>query len=277
MSKRTVQFSMVHPHAAGIDVGSKSHWVCAGQGKDYIRQYDVFTEDLHELSNWLKSLGVQTIAMESTGSYWKSLFLLLQDHGFEVILVHATHVKNVRGKKSDIQDCQWIWQLHSAGLLSPSFQPDELTESLRAYTRHRKSLIQGAARYISKMQKALVVQNIHLSVVLTDITGKSGKAIIEAILSGERDEKKLAALADPRVKKDKQTIAKALKGHWKYQHLFELRQSWQMYQFYHQQIAQCDMEIEKILQAQIKANSQQELVYEPKKKRSGRKMTLLLI
>ncbi|MCP4266393.1 MAG: IS110 family transposase [Candidatus Brocadiaceae bacterium] len=273
MAKRRVQFSMVNPKAAGIDVGSKSHWVCAGKGMDYVREYSVFTSDLHEMAHWLESLGVQTIAMESTGFYWKSLFLLLQDHGFEVILVHAAHVKNVRGKKSDIQDCQWIWQLHSAGLLSASFQPDELTEKLRAYTRHRKSLIDGAARYISKMQKAMVVQNIHLSVVLTDITGKSGQAIISAILNGEHNGQKLATLADPRVKADKETIAKALTGHWKDQHLFELGQSWKMYQFYHDQIAECDVQIEQILQAQVEHNGQDDLAYEPKKKRTGQKMT----
>ena len=271
MAKRTVQFPMANPKAAGIDIGSKSHWVCAGQGMDHVREYAVFTSDLHEMAHWPKSLGVQTIAMESTGFYWKSLFLLLQDHGFEVILVNAAHVKNVRGKKSDIQDCQWIWQLHSAGLLSASFQPDELTGSLRAYTRHRKGLIDGAARYISKMQKAMVVQNIHLSVVLTDITGKSGQAIIGAILNGERNGQKLAALADRRVKADKATIVKALTGHWKDQHLFELRQSWQMYQFYHKQIAECDIEIEQILQVQIESNGQHDLVYGPKKKSTGRK------
>lgn len=271
MSKSTVKFSMVNPHAAGIDVGSKSHWVCAGNGEDCVREYSVFTEDLHEMANWLKSLGVQTIAMESTGFYWKSLFLILQDHGFEVILVHAAHVKNVRGKKSDIIDCQWIWQLHSAGLLSASFQPDDLTESLRTFTRHRKSLIDGAARYISKMQKAMVVQNIHLSVVLTDITGKSGQAIISAILAGERDGVKLAQLSDPRVKADKETIAKALTGNWKNQHLFELRQSWEIYHFYYKQIADCDTQIEQILTAQIERTGQNDLAYEPKKKKKRAK------
>jgi len=272
---RTVKFSMVNPHAAGIDVGSKSHWVCAGT--DQIREYSVFTEEIHEMAHWLKYLGIQTIAMESTGFYWKSLFLILQDHGFEVILVHAAHVKNVRGKKSDIIDCQWIWQLHSAGLLSASFQPNDLTESLRTYTRHRKSLIDGAARYISKMQKSMVVQNIHLSVVLTDITGKSGQAIISAILGGQRDGQQLAALADRRVKADKRTIAKALTGNWKDQHLFELRQSWEMYQFYHQQIAQCDIKIEQILKAELQRTGQNDLAYEPKKKRNGQKMTPILI
>lgn len=269
MSKSSVKFSLVNPHAAGIDVGSRSHWVCAGAGK--IKEYKVFTEDLHQMARWLKSLGIQTIAMESTGYYWKSLFLLLQDYGFEVILVHAAHVKNVRGKKSDMLDCQWIWQLHSAGLLSASFQPDNFTESLRAYTRHRKSLIDGAARYISKMQKAMIVQNIHLSVVLTDITGKSGKAIIAAILAGERDGKKLAALADRRVKASKEDIAKALTGHWKEQHLFELKQSWEMYHFYHTQIQECDLCIEKLLDLEVNKQHLADLAYEPKKKKKRAK------
>lgn len=272
MAKRkSVKFSLVNPHAAGIDVGSRSHWVCAGEGQ--IKEYKVFTEDIHEMAKWLKSLGIQTIAMESTGFYWKSLFLLLQDYGFEVILVHAAHVKNVRGKKSDMLDCHWIWQLHSAGLLSASFQPDNFTESLRAYTRHRKSLIDGAARYISKMQKAMVIQNIHLSVVLSDITGKSGKAIITAILNGERDGNKLAALADRRVKASKEDIAKALTGHWKKQHLFELQQSWEMYNFYHTQIKECDKRIEQLLQEEAEKQHVQDLAYEPKKKSNGLKMT----
>ncbi len=265
MAKRkSVKFSLVNSAAAGIDIGSRTHWVCAGE--EQIREYKVFTEDLHEMAKWLKSLGIQTVAMESTGFYWKSLFLLLQDYGFEVILVHAAHVKNVRGKKSDMLDCHWIWQLHSAGLLSASFQPDNFTESLRAYTRHRKSLIDGAARYISKMQKAMIIQNIQLSVVLSDITGKSGKAIITAILNGERDGNKLAALAHSRVKASKEDIAKALTGHWKKQHLFELRQSWEMYNFYHTQIEECDKQIEQLLQEEAEKQHVQDLAYEPKKK-----------
>lgn len=273
MAKRSVKFSLIHAHAAGIDVGSRNHWVCAGEQADLTREYSVFTEDLHELAKWLKSLGVQTIAMESTGFYWKSLFLLLQDYEFEVILVHAAHVKNVRGKKSDMLDCQWIWQLHSAGLLSASFQPDNFTESLRTYTRRRKSLIQDAARCVSKMQKALVLQNIHLGVVLSDIAGKSGRAIIKAILEGERQGEKLAQLADPRVRADKATIAKALTGYWKEQHLFELRQCWQMYQYLHEQISECDTKIESLLQAQIEQLGQADLAYEARKKKDRPRMT----
>jgi len=266
MAKRTVKFSMVNPHAAGIDVGSRSHWVCAGDGKEYVNEFPVFTQDIHRMAKWLKSLDIQTIAMESTGFYWKSLFLLLQDHGFEVILVHAAHIKNVRGKKTDVKDCQWIWQLHRAGLLSASFQPNTFTDAVRTYTRHRKSLIEGAARYISKMQKAMVRQNIHLSVVLTDITGKSGQAIIGKILEGERDGKNLASLADPRVKADKTTIAKALNGHWKAEHLFELKQAWETYHFYQKQISSCDQQIEQLLQREIALKGQNDLVYDGKKK-----------
>jgi len=267
MAKKSVKFSMVNPNAAGIDIGSKSHWVCAGKEKEHIREFSVFTHDLHELANWLKSLGIQTIAMESTGVYWKSLFLLLQDYQFEVILVNASHVKNVRGKKTDVQDCQWIWQLHTAGLLAASFQPDIFTESIRTYSRHRKSLIDGAARYVSKMQKAMVVQNIHLSVVLTDITGKSGRAIITKILAGERDGKKLATLADPRVKASKEKITKALTGYWKEEHLFELRQAWDMYNYYYSQVAECDKRIERLLKEEIQREGQNDLLYNSKRKR----------
>lgn len=266
MAKRTVKFSMVNPHAAGIDVGSKSHWVCAGANEEQTREFSVFTESLHEMANWLKSQGIETIAMESTGFYWKSLFLLLQDYGFEVILVHAAHIKNVRGKKTDVQDCHWIWQLHSAGLLSASFQPDSFTDTIRTYTRHRRSLIEGAARYVSKMQKAMVRQNIHLSVVLTNIMGKSGKAIIAKILDGERDGTKLAALAHSRVKADKATIAKALTGHWKAEHLYELRQAWKMYHFHQDQIMDCDQQIEELLQKEIQRKGQNDLLYDGKKK-----------
>ena len=266
MAKQSVKFSMVNPHAAGIDVGSKTHWVCAGDNPEHIQEYAVFTQDLHRMAKWLKSLGIQTIAMESTGFYWKSLFLLLQDYGFEVILVHAAHIKNVRGKKTDVQDCHWIWQLHSAGLLSASFQPDSFTDTMRTYTRHRRSLIEGAARYVSKMQKAMVRQNIHLSVVLTDIMGKSGQQIISKILEGERDGTKLAKLAHSRVKVDKVTIAKALTGNWKTEHLFELRQAWNMYHFHQQQIAEIDQQIEQLLEKEIQRKGQNDLLYDGKKK-----------
>lgn len=270
MKKQVISFALSNPNACGIDVGSRSHWVCIGPNPEDIREFQVFTSDLHQLARWLCANGVKTVVMESTGFYWKPLFLMLQSYGLEVFLVNAAHVKNVSGKKSDMSDCQWLWRLHSAGLLSASFQPDNFTEELRAYTRHRKSLIEDASRYINKMQKALVLMNIQLPVVLTDITGKSGQFIIQAILDGERDGKKLARLVDKRVKADQDTIVKALHGTWLPQYLFELRQCWQMYGFLHDQIAQCDHEIETLLQAQVELTGQNELVY-PKPKGQKKK------
>ena len=209
--KKGVKFTIVNPHAAGIDIGSKSHWVSIGLDEDQVREFGVFTEDLHELCKWLKSNKIQTVAMESTGFYWKQLFVMLQSYGMEVYLVNASFTKNVQGRKpSDKADGRWIWRLHSVGLLPASFQPDYFTEELRTYTRHRKRLIEGASQCINRMQKSLTLMNIQLPVVLSNIAGKSGMDIIEAILDGERDATKLAALADSRVKADKATLAKAL-------------------------------------------------------------------
>jgi transposase len=167
--KQSVSFSLVHPHACGIDVGSRSHWVCIGEGEGQVREFKAFTEDLHELCRWLCSNGVRTVSMESTGFYWKQLFLMLQSYGLEAVLVNAAQTKHAGGRKSDLSDCQWLWRLHSAGLLTGSFQPDSFTEELRTYNRHRKSLIEDASRYIAKLQKALVMMNLQLPLVLTDI------------------------------------------------------------------------------------------------------------
>lgn len=262
-----LDFPVVHPHAAGIDIGSRSNWTCIGRGPDAVREFGVFTEDHHELARYFKANGVQTIAMESTGVYWKSLFLLLQAYDFEVILVNATQVKNVKGKKTDVQDCQWIWQLHSVGLLSASFQPDEFTEELRTLNRHRKSLIEGASRCVAKMQKALTLMNIQLPLVLSDIMGKSGQAIIGAILSGQRNAEQLAQLADARVKADQATIAKALTGFYKEQHLFTLQQCWDLYHFHQRQLHQCDARMEQLLQKWAEESGQAELAYTPQKKK----------
>lgn len=266
-SKRTVSFPTVNPNACGIDIGSTSNWTCVGEDRCDTREFGVFTDDHHELAKWLLSKKVKTVAMESTGIYWKPLFLILQSYGFEVILVNAGHVKNVRGKKTDISDCKWIWKLHQAGLLHGSFQPDVFTEEIRTYNRRRQSLIEGSSQCILRMQKSMILMNLQLSVVLTDITGKSGKLIIQAILCGERDATKLAALADPRVKADKVTIIRALTGQWHEQQLFVLQQAWQMYNMHQQQIRACDAKIEQLLQDRVWHNNQNDLVYDPPKRK----------
>jgi len=271
-AKDRIDFSLINPHAGGIDVGSRSHWVSTGLGEGQTKEFGVFTEDLHSLCQWVKAQGVKTIAMESTGFYWKQLFVMLQSYGLEVYLVNASYTKNIRGRKpSDLSDSQWIWKMHSVGLLPASFQPDNFTEELRTYTRHRKRLIEGASQCVNRMQKCLTLMNIQLPVVLSDITGKSGMAIIEAILGGERDGEKLAGLANDRVKTDKATIAKALTGFWREDHLFELEQHWQMYHYHRRQLQACDEKIDALLNARVHQTNQIELVYEPKKKSGGKK------
>lgn len=274
MAKRkasAMDFPVVHPHAAGIDIGSCNNMACIGPDDDQIQEFGVFTEDHHRMAQWFVSNSVTTVALESTGYYWQSLFLILQSYNLEVILVNAKYAKNISGKKTDVQDACWLWKLHTVGLLTNSFQPDSFTEELRTYNRQRKSLIQGSSRYVSKMQKSLILMNLQLSVVLSDITGKSGKAIISAILAGERDGKVLAQLAHPRVKASKEDIAKALTGHWHEHHLFALQQSWDTYLFYQEQIRQCDQKIDELLSAKVVANGQHDLYYESCKKKRRRK------
>lgn len=270
--KQATNFEVVNPQAAGIDVGSRFHWVSVGTHGDASRQFGVFTEDLHALCKWLKSNQVKTVAMESTGFYWKQLFVMLQSYEMEVYLVNASFTKHIQGRKpSDMSDSQWIWKMHSVGLLPASFQPDDFTEELRTYVRHRSRLIEGAAQCVNRMQKCMTLMNIQLPIVLSDITGKSGMAIIKAILGGERNGKKLAQLADRRVKADQATLAKALTGFWRADHLFELEQYWEMYHNYQKQLNKCDDRIDTLLAARVQATGQVELAYS-QKKRLGPKM-----
>jgi len=270
---RVTNFQVVNPQAAGIDVGSRFHWVSVGTQADESRQFGVFTEDLHALCKWLISKQVKTVAMESTGFYWKQLFVILQSYEMEVYLVNASFTKHIQGRKpSDMSDSQWIWKMHSVGLLPASFQPDHFTEELRTYVRHRSRLIEGAAQCVNRMQKCMTLMNIQLPIVLSDITGKSGTAIIEAILSGERNGEKLAQLADRRVKADQATLAKALTGFWRADHLFELEQHWEMYHNYQKQLKKCDERIDALLDARVQATGQAELA-PSQKKRLGAKMT----
>lgn len=250
MTKRTrAEFQLTHPNAAGIDIGSASHWVAVPTDRDDepVREFKSFTSDLNRLADWLTVCDVDTVAMESTGVYWIPLYELLESRGFTVFLVNARHVKNVSGRKSDVLDCQWLQQLMSFGLLSGAFRPDGAICALRAVMRHRAVLLSYQASHIQHMQKALTQMNLQLGHVITDITGVTGQAIIRAIVAGQRDPYKLAAHRDGRVKASEQDIAESLHGNWREEHLFALQQSLALYDEYHQQIAMCDAKLEAML------------------------------
>ena len=242
---------MIHPHAAGIDIGSREHWVAVPEDRDErsVRRFGCFTADLYALADWLKRCGVETVAMESTGVYWIPLYQILEERGFEVKLVNAHHVKNVPGRKSDVQDCRWLQRLHSYGLLSGSFRPEAQVCVLRSYLRQRDNLIRYASAHIQHMQKALTEMNLHLHKVLSDITGVTGMRMVRAILEGQRNPVALAAMRDGRVKSSAAEIAKALEGDYRPEHLFVLRQAVELYDIYHEKIASCDREIEAVLSA----------------------------
>jgi len=237
---------VVHPDAAGIDVHSEFHFVAVPSGRDEqsVRRFGAFTEDLERLADWLQSCGVRSVAMESTGVYWIPLFELLERRGFHVVLVDPRKLKSVPGRKSDVQDCQWLQQLHTFGLLAAAFRPDEQTCVLRAYLRQRALLVEHAAQHIQHMQKSLTQMNLKLDKVLSDITGVTGLLIIDAILDGERDPRHLAALRDERCRNDEATIAKALVGTWRDEHLFTLKQARELYRTMQRLIAECDAQIE---------------------------------
>lgn len=243
--KQADKFELINPHAAGIDIGSRFHYVCVGKNKDSqpIRKFNCFTPDLHNLADWLIKCKITTVAMESTGVYWIPVFQILESHGLEVILVNARHVKNVPGKKTDVQDCQWLQQLHTYGLLSRSFRPDADICVLRSYVRQRDNLIRSARVHIQRMQKALTQMNIQLHKVISDITRATGIAIIKAILNGERDPQVLAKLRNVQIKNNEEVIAHALVGDYREEHLFSLQQEYDLYCFYQLKIAECDNRI----------------------------------
>jgi transposase len=243
--------SLTHPNAAGIDIGSASHWVAVAPHLDEqpVREFASFTADLQELAQWLRACGVDTVAMESTGVYWIALYELLDSQGFEVILVNARHVKNVSGRKSDVLDCQWLQQLHSFGLLAGAFRPADAVCELRAVTRQRAMLLRNQARSVQHMQKALTQMNIQLANVISDVAGVTGQAIIREIVAGERDPQVLAAFRDCRIKASTQDIAKSLHGNWRGEHLFALKQALAVFDFCGVQLAECDGEIELRLKA----------------------------
>lgn len=238
---------IVNPDAAGIDIGATSHFVAVpkGRDKDTVKEFECFTPDIQNMICWLKKCSVKTVVMESTGSYWIPVFEMLDQAGFEVKLVDAHHIKNVKGRKSDVIDCQWLQQLHTHGLLSAAFRPEDDIVELRSYLRQRSMLIETVARHTQHMQKALIQMNLHLHNVINDITGVTGMAIIRAILKGERNPSKLAAMRDPRCANPVEIIKKSLQGNYREDHLFTLKQAVEAYDFFQARIAECDEEIKK--------------------------------
>ncbi len=245
--KRVEHLPIVYPNAAGLDIGACEIYACVPpeRAEDNVKVFGTFTPDLNALADWLAAHQVESVAMESTGVYWIPAFELLEGRGFKVYLVNARQMKGVPGRKSDVQDCQWIQKLHSVGLLTNSFRPDAEMCALPAYLRHRADLLQHRASHIQHMQKAMAQMNIQLAQVLDDITGETGLAIVRAIVAGERDSVKLAQFRDCRCKSSEETIAKALTGTWKDEHVFALQQSLALFDFYTQQIAACDAQVQQ--------------------------------
>ena len=250
VSKRPQVMEQIQPNAAGVDVHSDTHFVAVPEDRDEhpVRVFGAFTEDLVKVADWLSACGITTVAMESTGVYWIPLYEYLEKRGFQVLLVDPRKLKSVPGRKSDIHDCQWLQQLHTYGLLAAAFRPDDQTCVLRAYMRQRGVLVEEASRHVLRMQKSFEQMNVKLEKVLSDITGVTGMQIIEAILAGERDPEKLAKFRDPRCHNDEETIAKALLGEWREEHLFTLRQAVDQYRMCCKLIEECDARVEAHLQ-----------------------------
>ena len=265
---------MVHLNAAGIDIGSASHWVAVPEDRDDqpVREFRSFTPDLHALADWLDVCGIETVAMESTGVYWIPLFEILQERGLEVLLVNARHVKGVPGRKSDVTDCQWLQQLHTFGLLRGSFRPDAEITAIRTLVRHRGTLVREAAAHIQRMQKTMTLMNLQLHNVISDVTGVTGMAILRDIVAGHTDPAVLALHRDYRCKASNEEFVASLTGHYRGELVFALRQSIELYDVYQDKIRACDEQIEALIRA-LEAQCptpERELTTKPRSKRPRR-------
>ena len=249
--KSSGQLLTLNEHAAGLDVGSTFHVVAvrSDQDDEPVRTFRSFSGDLHRMADWLSSVGIKTVAMESTGVYWIPVFEILEARGFEVLLVNARNVKNVPGRKTDVNDAQWLQQLHQHGLLCGSFRPREGVTCLRAYLRHRERVVEYAASHVQHMQKALMQMNVQLHHVVSDITGATGMRIIRAIVTGNHAPEKLAEHRDVRCAASEETIREALTGNYRPEHLFALKQALELWDFHQTKIAECDVEIEAVLKS----------------------------
>lgn len=247
-------FEIINPNCAGIDIGSRSHFVAVGQELADVQEFGVYADDLVAICTHLKENGITSVAMESTGAYWQNLYIELVKHGFEVVLANGKFTKNIKGKKTDVKDARWIQKLHSIGLLTSSFLPDETTETLRTYCRQRQNWLVLAAEASHKMQKYLKLLNFRLDVVVNDICGLTGMAIIKDICRGNHDPEKLAEHRHGNCRKPKEEIAKALKGNNRIDYLFGLKQELESYQFYQKKISECDKQIASFLKSQINSS-----------------------
>jgi transposase len=239
------------PHAAGIDIGAREIFVAVPPERDPdpVRKCETFTGDLHQMAEWLVSCGIATAAMESTGVYWIPVYDVLEQHGIQPCLVNPRNMKNVPGKRTDFHECQWIQHLHSLGLLHSAFRPDGEVCAVRSLMRHRNDLVQMASQHVQHMQKALTQMNVQFQHVISDITGWTGLAILDAIVAGERDPLKLAELRDPRIQASEETLRKSLEGTWRAEHILALKQRLSLYRSHRELIDECDREIEKLVAA----------------------------
>jgi transposase len=268
-----LRLEVVHPDAAGIDIGNESHYVAVPPTRDSesVRRFGCTTAELKEMADWLKQCGIRTVAMQSTGVYWIAVYDILEEVGLEVYLANARETKNLPGRKSDVQESQWLMKLHTYGLLRNSFRPSQEIRTLRTYWRQRNDLVRAAGRHIQRIQKAMTQMNIQLANVLSDVSGMTGQAIIKAILGGERDPQKLAEFRDARVKSSKEEIARSLEGHWQEDLLFVLRQEQNGYEFCQKQMAECDQRIEQYLQQREDRSAGASLPEEKRKERLRKK------
>src|SRR5438128_2649872 len=262
-----LNLEVIHPDAAGIDIGNEFHYAAVPPSRDNqpVRRFGCTTAELKAMATWLQQCGIGTVAMQSTGAYWVAVYDILEQAGLEVYLVNSRDTKNLPGRKSDVQESQWLMKLHTYGLLRNSFRPSQQIRTMRTYWRQRNDLVQSAGRHIQRMQKALTQMNIQLANVLTDISGMTGQAIIKAILGGERDAHKLAEFRDPRVKASEEQIAQSLEGNWQGDLLFVLQQEQDGYEFCQKQMAECDRQLNHYLE-QSEDRSQGAPLPEEKKK-----------
>jgi len=268
-----ISLEVVHPDAAGIDIGNESHYVAVAPSRDKqpVRSFGCTTGELKAMADWLKQCGIRTVAMQSTGVYWIAVYDILEQAGLEVYLVNARETKNLPGRKSDVQESQWLMKLHTYGLLRNSFRPRQEIRTMRTYWRQRNDLVRAAGRHIQRMQKALTQMNIQLANVLSDVCGMTGQAIVKAILAGERDPYQLAALRNWRVKSSQEEIARSLEGNWQEDLLFVLQQEQDGYEFCQKQMAECDQRLQQYLQQQEDRSHGASLPQEKRKERLRKK------